>query len=136
MTEYVAGFHFRPLHRTVTLVRKNKPEWQAGKLNAVGGKVEPGESPLEAMRREFKEEAGLLILDWKLLLTLSGDWGLVHFYRADHPGAARTMEAEQIEMVGLDQIPYEECLPNLSWLIPLAAYKHDNYVPFTVFEDE
>ena len=38
----------------------------AGKLNGLGGEVEPGESPRGAMSREFLEEAGVDInpLDW------------------------------------------------------------------------
>lgn len=131
---YVAGFHFNPLWRTVTLVRKNKPSWQAGKLNAVGGKIEPGESALAAMRREFKEEAGLLILDWEHFATVEGAWGSVAFFRTWNPGIARTMESEQIEVVRLGDVRFAECLPNLSWLLPLAEYSHDVYEPVVVRE--
>jgi len=43
----------------VLLAIKDKPEWQRGKLNLVGGKIEPGESPSQAAIREVKEETGL-----------------------------------------------------------------------------
>lgn len=43
----------------VALIRKAKPAWQAGRLNGIGGKVEPGEDPQLAMAREFEEEAGV-----------------------------------------------------------------------------
>ena len=42
----------------VLLVLKDKPEWQKGKLNLPGGKVEDDESPLKAAVRELKEETG------------------------------------------------------------------------------
>lgn len=42
----------------VLLVLKDKPEWQKGKLNLPGGKIEEGESPEQAATRELKEEAG------------------------------------------------------------------------------
>jgi 8-oxo-dGTP pyrophosphatase MutT (NUDIX family) len=29
----------------VLLIEKQKPAWQRGKLNGVGGKIEPGENP-------------------------------------------------------------------------------------------
>ncbi len=34
-------------------------DFHAGKWNGLGGKLEPGESPLEAARRELAEESGL-----------------------------------------------------------------------------
>src|SRR5687767_2261708 len=60
----------------VLLVRKARPEWQAGLLNGIGGKIQHlpirpqdtelrWESSLEAMRREFTEETGLSVdLEW------------------------------------------------------------------------
>ncbi len=61
--DYVAGFYFSECGERVALIRKLKPEWQRGWLNGIGGKVEPGESPLSAMVREFEEEAGARIED-------------------------------------------------------------------------
>lgn len=39
MQHYVVGFQFARRGNLVTLIRKNHPEWQAGKLNGVGGKT-------------------------------------------------------------------------------------------------
>ncbi|MBI5202060.1 MAG: 8-oxo-dGTP diphosphatase [Elusimicrobia bacterium] len=42
------------------LHRNTRPgDFHAGKWNGLGGKCEPGESPLETARRELREEAGL-----------------------------------------------------------------------------
>jgi len=58
--EYVLGFAFLPSTGGVLLIKKTRPDWQAGKLNGVGGKVEPDDWCLaEAMRREFKEETNI-----------------------------------------------------------------------------
>ena len=40
------------------VIKKERPVWQAGLLNAIGGHVEKGEYPVEAMQREFLEETG------------------------------------------------------------------------------
>lgn len=57
----------------VVLIRKTKPEWQAGKLNFVGGKVEDDETPLDCMVREFREETSVDIPadDWKYVGQMS-----------------------------------------------------------------
>jgi hypothetical protein len=39
VVEYVVGFAFDTDGR-VALIRKNRPEWQAGRLNGIGGHVE------------------------------------------------------------------------------------------------
>lgn len=62
MIEYVLGFAM--YEGRVWLIRKARPAEQAGKLNGIGGKVEPGEHPDEAMVREFKEEAGAVVENW------------------------------------------------------------------------
>lgn len=72
----VVGFVFRG--KEVVLILKNRPDWQAGRLNGVGGRVEAGESPKEAMVREFKEETGLYIPlgFWMLSETIVFDNGV------------------------------------------------------------
>ena len=61
--EWVVGFLMDSDAEQVILIRKNRPEWQAGKLNGVGGKVEPGELIGGAMYREFREETGVIVQD-------------------------------------------------------------------------
>lgn len=58
-TFYSLGFAFSPDHSRVLLIKKTRPEWQAGLLNGVGGKVEQDESTHDAMVREFKEETNI-----------------------------------------------------------------------------
>ena len=48
MMKYVAGFLFSNDYKYVALIKKEKPAWQKGKLNAIGGKIELGESELNA----------------------------------------------------------------------------------------
>lgn len=55
---YTVCFLFTKDHSMVLLCRKNKTDF-AGQLNGVGGKLEPGETPMECARREILEETGI-----------------------------------------------------------------------------
>jgi 8-oxo-dGTP diphosphatase len=58
---YCCGFVTDECRIRVLLIQKNRPDWQAGKLNGIGGHVEEGETDREAMSREFQEEAGVCV---------------------------------------------------------------------------
>ena len=75
---YCLGFAFRG--DVVYLIRKERPAFMAGKLNGIGGKLEPGEDPLEAMRREFKEEAGLTVSNWHPFYIIPGNGYTIHCF--------------------------------------------------------
>jgi 8-oxo-dGTP diphosphatase len=136
-TTYCAGFLFDDSGR-VALVRKNRPAWQAGRLNGVGGHVEKGETPAEAMRREFWEEAGLDLEGWEHFATVTFPAGEVWFYRLlvdiETLDQVETKTDEPIEIHSASGIAYLPTLPNLSWLVPLAAYRHDRYAPLIAAE--
>lgn len=70
MKKYVLGFMFSADKKHVLLILKNHPEWQAGSLNGVGGKIlrgdeyiasmvkdvkVPDETDLDALKRKMKE---------------------------------------------------------------------------------
>lgn len=73
-SKYVLAFAFTPDLKQVALIRKEKPAWQAGKINGIGGKVEPEEAWTTAMTREFKEETGVYVLQeqWLEFAVLFG----------------------------------------------------------------
>ena len=119
MQGYACGFLFSSDRTRVLLIRKRRPAWQAGRLNGVGGKIEPGETPAQAMCREFREEAALDITAWQEVVELTGpDWR-GHFFRAfGDIDAARALTDEQLEIHGTADLP-GDLIPNLHWLIPL-----------------
>jgi len=123
MEHYVVGFLFDYDSPMVLLLRKTHPSWQAGKLNGIGGHIEEGESPIEAMEREFFEEAGLKINRWKHFATLEcPEKYRCIFYsaklRRDEPEPCSKTE-EKIEWVDSLDLP-SDVIDNLKWLIPLS----------------
>src|SRR5690348_10497160 len=119
---YVLGFCFSANGNDLALIRKNKPEDQAGKYNGLGGKIELDESPIEAMRREFLEEAGLFISDWTQFAIMAGTGWKVHVFVTfdDAVYKAKTMEAEPVLVTPVSDVRRLPILGNLAWLIPMA----------------
>lgn len=113
----------------VFLIRKNRPKWQVGMLNGVGGHIEKGESPEEAMQREFKEEADLNIGGWEKFAVMSdGKIWTCHCFTKDWSASSvvqpYTNTDEEIVrcpvravLAGDEGYPV---IPNLRWLIPMA----------------
>ena len=100
-TCYVLGFMFSADREWVTLIRKQRPVWQAGKFNGVGGHVEPGESARMTMVREFREETGVRWEDWECVAVLSGDTVHISVFAAFTDGIFNvdTMTDEQVVLM-------------------------------------
>lgn len=130
MTErYVAGFAIRG-DDNVLLVRKNKPSWQHGLLNGIGGKVEGDEGYNAAMRREFREETGLDVLNWLPFAREHGPGYIVMFYRTALmpnmlPARPVNDVGETLEWHSLRFVDDDEVVGNLQWLLPLARDTRD-----------
>jgi 8-oxo-dGTP diphosphatase len=125
--EYVVGFAFGPGKR-VALIRKTKPEWQAGLLNGVGGKVEDFDDDIWcAMAREFEEETGVKTTgkDWRLYLEIATDKSHVYFFctrlKDEQFKELRSTTDETLVVRFYDSLDWAECLPNLRWAIPMAT---------------
>jgi 8-oxo-dGTP diphosphatase len=68
--------------RTLLSARRTEPPRLAGGWELPGGKVEPGEDPLEALHRELAEELGVEIEVGEELLAPDGvGWALPAPYR-------------------------------------------------------
>lgn len=130
MISYVAGFLFAADH--VLLVKKIKPDWQSGLWNGVGGKLEISETPIVGMIREFREETGLDVLDWRQFCTEAGRGYVVHFFAATHQHHSSELAhhntlndvGEQLGWCNLTVLSARHnrhtMVGNLQWLIPLA----------------
>jgi len=135
---YVVGFLFDKTETRVLLINKTRPEWQAGKLNGIGGRVEDGETPDEAMRREFVEEVGIDCKSWKYFCTLSDerDWQIDFFYSTGDVWSADTLTDEVPQVCAVHALT-SKVIPNLRWLIPMAlSMKHERIDYFEVQEKQ
>ncbi len=130
--DFVVGFLFSddpdvfPFGPRVVLIHKRRPSWQDGKLNGVGGKIKKDETPLEAMKREFKEEAGVDVEGWRMFAKLDFSGGRVFFFTASCDEADTKIESktdEQVQWFSVEDVKHLFVVPNMRWLIPMALDK-------------
>ena len=121
--QYVVGLAFNALGEKVVLMQKTHPEWQAGKLNGIGGKVEEGETPLAAMQREFQEEAGVCLTAWSHFATLQDKQAEILLYRCfdDEALTARSLTEEPVVILPVENRRIrEDGIADLPRLVGLA----------------
>ena len=121
MLRYVLALLFTPDRARLVLVEKTRPAWQAGRVNALGGKLRPGETPSDAARREVGEEAGVDVAAWDEVLEWRDPMYVMTVVRAFDAAAlnARTAEDQRVFLSGVDPLP-PNVIDNLRWLVPLA----------------
>lgn len=133
--EYVLGFLFNEERSQVVLIEKTKPDWQAGYLNGVGGKIEPKDvntnhiTMVNAMYREFEEETGVQsrLDDWTHFATLDSQKWIVYCMKQFNTKAVdnvRTMTDERVVVVPLADLKNYKLLSNLTWMIPMCLDKN------------
>jgi len=124
MKRYVLGFAFDASLENVALIRKNRPDWQAGHLNGIGGKVEEGEDDINAMIREFREETGVYIKQWDAICDMGNrQWEVAVYasYYADLTNL-QSLTDEEVSVYSVNDILIgkEKIISNLKWLIALC----------------
>ena len=134
--KYVVVYPFDPRYPgRVLLVLKDRPAWQKGCLNLLGGKVEEGEAELDTAVRELYEESGLKLKplkrqrskrmeDVKLMGAIVTDVSFVYCVSLPVDGDAklkpRKGETEVSQWHEWDVVKRDpRLLPNLRCVIPL-----------------
>lgn len=99
----------------------------AGRLNGIGGHIEPGETPLEGAYRELREEAGLspshLALRGVIHVSSNhqepGVLILVYVGRVPSRAVRAGCEGEPV-WCDLEKLPWDEMVDDLPSLLPLV----------------
>lgn len=134
MQDYVLGFVFDMYAKKVLLMKKKKPEWQAGFFNGIGGKIESDEDKFAAIVRECQEETSVEthLHDWRHFCTMQGlmcpdgDWNVyclsLYLTSPDDRHGFKTNESELV--IWFDLIDLHVMLPkllgNIPWLVSMA----------------
>lgn len=143
MQEYVVGFAFGQVPMKfsthVVLIQKERPTFQAGLLNGVGGKVEPQDRIKglqrhynRAMVREFQEETGVVTSpdEWRLFAVIQrGKNAVIYYLYTDgvEISEARTLTDEKIFIVSAKDFDgRKQVKPDLRWLVPMALNHRDD----------
>lgn len=124
--DYVLGLAMSKDQSKIVLIKKTRPAWQAGKFNAIGGKIDAGEDSITAMCREFLEETGIetKVDEWHHFMNIVGKDGTVFCYRLfdDKILQARTMEDQEIVVADTDLNWLKQtAMSNIPWLIGIAV---------------
>ncbi len=113
----------------------------AGKINGPGGKIEPGETPLEAIVRETQEElhitphAPMKLGELRFSMSDCPDI-LCHVYRSDDYSGIPTETDEAVPLwTALDKIPYHRMWEDDRHWLPLVIERR-SFIGSFVFEGE
>lgn len=109
----------------LVLVRQTRPGSQSRTLELPSGKLEPGETPLEAAARELAEECGLAAEGLSELGTFwtapAYSTELVHVFEATRLGPAEPVARDEDEDIEVERLPLTDALERLDDAASVAA---------------
>jgi len=122
----------------VILIEKNRPEWQKGCYNLVGGHIKTYENPDDAAAREFGEETNLYFENHQFELVGSMNFGDVSVYtytiRVDGKYVKNNMKSmtdeKVVSMLIHEVLVHPKIINNLRYIIPKCLVILDGWRDF------
>ncbi len=110
----VAGALFDP-HGRVLIAQRPPGTHMAGRWEFPGGKIDAGESELEALRRELREELGVTLGDAERLLELAHDYPqrrvqLCMWRVTSYSGEPQSLDGQALKWVSPAELEGEDLL--------------------------
>lgn len=133
MQKYSLGFAFTIDGKSVALIRKNRPEWQAGKLNGIGGKLELTDDDIEyCMIRKFKKETGFSTgpdeWDHFAYMYFPKTNSSINCYRIFNDELVQGLKSttdEEVIICKISELHSQQLLENVEFLIHLALTQYE-----------
>ena len=101
------------IHNSVTnkvlVAQRNTKDMHLGKWEFPGGKINPGESAEQALKRELKEELGITVLSFNLFDSFEFDYThskvkLIFFMVTDFDGQAQGLQGQVVRWVNMREL--------------------------------
>jgi 8-oxo-dGTP diphosphatase len=127
--KYVLGFALTKNKNKVLMIQKNRPSFQKGLFNGIGGKIEEFDAnSLNALIREFQEETSLITKqnDWFFLDEINGkDFSIdcyYGFFEEEFLKNFKTLTDETVYLLDFENLKtqsYRNCVYNVDSLLNL-----------------
>ena len=129
------------VHEGRVLLMHKKTGLGKGKINAPGGRIEPGETPLQAAIRETEEEVGLTPkrlekrIDLHFIFTDGYSLRGYVFFAEDYSGEPRETDEADPFWCPLPEIPYDKMWADDAVWLP-RALKGEHLKGFFIFDKD
>lgn len=125
------------------LLGLKKTGFGSGRINALGGKIEPGESPLGCALRELEEECGLKAKEATEVARIFVDYDhtgkkveLHVFEVTDFRGEVHSTLEMDVDWTSIDHVPYEKMWANDIYWLPSVLNGKRIHASFHLSDDE
>lgn len=102
--------------KRILVTKERQPGRKEVRFGLLGGRIDDGESPLQAAKRELLEESGLAARRWKLLYVESPVWKLdwkIYMYVAKDCKKVREPEWDSGEDIKILAYTYEKLIGSI-----------------------